>query len=134
MEADITIDQLDPEKMDMIVLPGGMGGVRSLSASPAVAEALIYAQKHEKFIAAICAAPTILAKLHITDGRNATCYPGCESDMGSARMVPDVPFVRDGLLITGTSAGCAVPFGLALIAALKGQETADSVAQKFVIR
>jgi len=53
--------------------------------------------------------------------------------MGSADMVC-APAVTDGKLITGTSAGCAVPFGLALIAALKGQTAAQAVAEQIVIR
>ena len=65
---------------------------------------------------------------------NATCYPGCEGGMGSANMIPDVACVRDGNLITGTSAGCAVTFGLALVEALKGKETADTIARQIVIR
>ena len=54
--------------------------------------------------------------------------------MGDALCVPNVPFVRDGKVITGTSAGCAVPFALALIEALKGKDAADTIAQQIVIR
>ena len=85
-------------------------------------------------MAAICAGPTVLADLHIPDGKKATCYPGCESGMGEAIMVPDASCVRDGKLITGASAGCAVKFGLALVEALKGKEAADTIARQIVIR
>ena len=54
--------------------------------------------------------------------------------MGSANVVSGAAAVRDGTVITGTSAGCAVPFGLALIEALKGKETANAVADQIVIR
>ena len=54
--------------------------------------------------------------------------------MGSATVVPNTSCVRDGKLITGTSAGCAIPFGLALVEALKGKETADAIARQIVIR
>ena len=90
--------------------------------------------ENNKYTAAICAGPTVLADLGITDGKNATCYPGCEDGMGNANMIPNQPCVRDGKLITGTSAGCAIPFGLMLIAALKDQQTADTIAQQIVIR
>ena len=93
-----------------------------------------YAGENGKYSAAICAGPTVLADLGIPDGKNATCYPGCEGQMGSANMVPGAAAVTDGKLITGTSAGCAIPFGLALIAALKGQEAADAIAAQIVIR
>ena len=132
--ADITISEMDLTDMEMIILPGGLGGVASARASREAMEALHFAWENDKFVAAICAGPTVLADLGITDGRCATCYPGCESGMGSANMQKDKACVRDGKLITGTSAGCAIPFGLALIEALKGEQTAKTVAEQIVIR
>ena len=134
VEADITIDQMDLTDLEMIILPGGLGGVASARASQPALDALRFAWENGKFVAAICAGPTVLADLGITDGKNATCYPGCEGGMGSANMIPDVACVRDGNLITGTSAGCAVTFGLALVEALKGKETADAITRQIVIR
>ena len=134
VEADITLEQMDLTELEMIILPGGLGGVASARASKEALEALRFAWENDKFVAAICAGPTVLADLHITDGCKATCYPGCESGMGSAQMVPDAACVRHGKLITGTSAGCATAFGLALVAALKGEETAKTVADQIVIR
>ena len=134
VEADITIDQMDLTNLEMIILPGGLGGVTSARASKPTLEALDFAWKNGKYVAAICAGPTVLADLHITDGKNATCFPGCEGGMGSANMVADAACVRDGKLITGTSAGCAIPFGLALVEVLKGKEAADAVASQIVIR
>ena len=133
IEADITIDQMDLNTMEMIILPGGLGGVASARASKEAMAALDYAWKNDRFVAAICAGPTVLADLGITDGKNATCFPGCEPQMGSANIV-NAAAVADSKLITGTSAGCAIPFGLALIAALKGQEAADKIRQQIVIR
>ena len=134
VEADITLDQLNLQEAEMIVLPGGLKGVASVRASQPAMTALRHCWEQGRFVAAICAGPTVLADLHIPDGKNATCYPGCEGQMGSANMVPDAASVRDGRLITGTSAGCAVPFGLALIEALKGREAADTIAKQIVIR
>ena len=134
IEADITIDQMDLTNLEMIVLPGGLGGVASARASRKALDALRFAWDNDKYVAAICAGPTVLADLGITDGKNATCYPGCESGMGSAKMVENAASVRDGKLITGTSAGCAIPFGLALVEALKGKEAADAIARQIVIR
>lgn len=132
--ADITLPEMDLTDLEMIVLPGGLGGVASVSASREAMDALAFAWENNKFVAAICAGPTVLAKLGITAGKNATCYPGCESDMGSANINPDAPCVRDGKLITGASAGCAVKFGLMLVEALKGAEAAKAVEQQIVIR
>jgi 4-methyl-5(b-hydroxyethyl)-thiazole monophosphate biosynthesis len=97
-------------------------------------DAVAFAWENDRFVAAICAGPTVLADLGITAGCQATCYPGCEGGMGSALMVPDAPCVRDGKLITGTSAGCAIPFGLMLIEALKGEAAAKAVKDQIVIR
>ena len=84
-------------------------------------------------IAAICAAPTILASLHITDGRRATCYPGLEDQMDAAKMIP-CGTVQDGNVITGRAAGSADEFGLACLRALKGEDTARQVASDIVYR
>lgn len=133
VEADLELSQMDLTKMEMIVLPGGLRGVASIRASETAMEAIRRAWEGGKYTAAICAGPTVLADLGIPDGKRATCYPGCEGQMGSANMV-EAPAVIDGKLITGTSAGCAIPFGLALIEALKGPEAAKAVAQQIVIR
>ncbi len=134
VEADITLEEMDLTNLEMIILPGGLGGVASISASEKAMAAIRFAYENDKFTAAICAGPTILAKLGITDGKKATCYPGCEGQMGSAHMLSGQAAVRDGKVITGTSAGCAIPFGLTLLAALKGQESADSIGKQIVIR
>lgn len=134
MEADITLDQLDLTNLEMIIVPGGRDGVAAISSCTEAMDALKFAWDNGKFVAAICAGPSVLAALGIADGKNATCYPGWEPKMGSANMIPDAACVRDGKLITGTSAGCSVPFGLALVEALKGPDTAKAVAKLMVIR
>ncbi len=132
--ADLELGEMDLTNLEGIILPGGLGGVASIKASQPALDAVKFAYENHKLVAAICAGPTVLAMLGITDGKRATCYPGCEEQMGSAVMVPDAAAVTDGNLITGTSAGCAIPFALQLITALKGQEAADNVAQQIVIR
>ena len=134
IEADIEIGEMDLTDLEMIILPGGLGGVASCRACPAAMDALKFAWDNDKYVAAICAGPTVLADLGITAGMNATCYPGCEDSMGSAIMIEDAAVVTDEKLITGTSAGCAIPFGLALVEALKGEEEADRIARQIVIR
>ena len=133
IEADILLEELDLSDCEMIVLPGGLGGVTSVRASQDAMDALRRAWDDGKFVAAICAGPTVLADLGITDGKNATCYPGCESGMGSANKVTSAA-IQDGRHITGASAGCAIPFGLKLVEALKGKDEADRIAAQIVIR
>ncbi len=134
VEADITIDEMDLTDLEMIVLPGGLGGVASVRASKPSLDALQFAWENNKYVAAICAGPTVLADLHITDGKKAVCYPGCEAQMGSATILTHIPCIQDGTVITGASAGCAVPFALALIAALKGEDAANQIKKQIVIR
>ena len=134
VEADVEIADMKLDDLEMIILPGGLGGVASCRACPAAMDALKYAWDNDKYVAAICAGPTVLADLGITAGMNATCYPGCEGSMGSAIMVEDAAVVTDENLITGTSAGCAIPFGLSLIEVLKGEDEARRIAEQIVIR
>lgn len=134
VEADILLDEVDMSALEMIILPGGLGGVASARASQGALSALKTAWEQEKYVAAICAGPTVLADLGITDHKNVTCFPSCASQMGNSNIISDAAAVQDGKLITGTSAGCAIPFGLALIEALRGKEAADSIANQIVIR
>ena len=134
VEADMELKDLDIADLEMVILPGGLGGVASIRASQEAMDVVRWAYENGKYTAAICAGPTVLADLGITDGKNATCYPGCEDDMGTAVMAENKAAVIDGKLITGTSAGCAVPFGLALIEVLKGREEAERIAKQIVIR
>ncbi len=133
-QADIELEEMDLSAMEMLVLPGGLGGVASIRGSKQAMAAIDYAYKRDKFLAAICAGPTIFGSLGLLDGRQAVCYPGCEGEMGKAIVVMDKPCIRDGKFITGTSAGCATAFALALIEALKGEEAARRIAQQIVIR
>ena len=134
VEADIALNEMDLTDLEMIVLPGGLGGVASARASQGAMDALKFAWDNDKFVAAICAGPTVLADLGITEKRNATCYPGCEAGMGNANIQSDAASVLDGKLITGASAGCAVPFALTLVEAMCGKETAESIRTQIVIR
>ena len=133
--ADLTLGEMDLTGLDMIVLPGGLGGVKHLAASREAMDVVRFAYDNDKWVAAICAAPSLLAELGITDGRKAVCYPGApiEAKMAKATLLP-LPAVQDGRVITGASAGCAIPFGLKLVEALKGPEAAQAVKDEIVIR
>ena len=116
---------------DMLVLPGGLGGVASIEGSGA-AMALVRqaAQDDGIWLAAICAAPAMLGRRGIIGaGLSAVCYPGMEGELSASGTVPcpEVPAVTDGKLITGRGPGAAFDFALALLAALRGAETAESV-------
>ena len=131
---DLTIEELDTADAEMIVLPGGLGGVASIRACGRALEAVKAVHGNGKFVAAICAGPTVLADLGLLTGRKATCYPGQIPNMRDALVVENAACVTDGKVITGTSAGTAVPFALALIEALKGADAAKVIADQIVIR
>ena len=133
VQADCTVEEMKLAEADMVILPGGLGGVQSILESETAMNFIRLAYEKNCLIAAICAAPTILAALHITDGRKATCYPGMEAQMGAARMLP-CGAVQDGNVITGRAAGSADEFGLACLRALKGEDAARQVASGIVYR
>ncbi len=133
VKADCTVEEMDLDAMELIMLPGGLGGVQSILSSAAAMDAVRYAYENGKFVTAICAAPSVLAKLGITDGKKATVYPGMEPHMGSAEMV-DANAVRDGKVITGRAPGAAMDFGYALLEALKGAETAGQIRSGMVYK
>lgn len=133
IQADMEIQDLDISDAQMVILPGGLGGVASIRSCSAAMDAVAAVWNRGGYAAAICAGPTVLADLGITEGKHATCYPGCEDGMGRC-IQETAAAVTDGKLITGASAGCAVPFGLALIEALKGPDEAQRIARQIVIR
>ena len=134
VEADMTIDELDASDAEMIVLPGGLGGVASIRGCEKALEAVRAVYEMDGYVAAICAGPTVLADLGLLTGVKATCYPGQIPNMRDAAVVENAACITDGKIITGTSAGTAVPFALALIEALKGGEEAKRIADQIVIR
>lgn len=134
VEADIPIGELDASDAEMIVLPGGLGGVASIRGCNKALEAVKAVFDAGRYVAAICAGPTVLADLGLLTGVRATCYPGQIPNMKDAQVVENAACVTDGKIITGTSAGTAVPFALALIEALKGPDAARAIADQIVIR
>lgn len=116
---------------DMVVLPGGLGGVASIEGS-AAAMALVRqcAGDPSMWLCAICAAPTLLARAGLIGaGNRAVCYPGMEGELtaAGAAALMDQSAVVDGHLITGRAPGAAFDFALVLLAALKGPEAAETV-------
>lgn len=116
---------------DMVVLPGGLGGVASIEDCPA-AMALVRQAREDAslWLAAICAAPTLLARADlIGPGVQAVCYPGMEGEMTQKGVTAlmDQPAVVDGHLVTGRGPGAAFDFALTLLEVLAGAETAQQV-------
>ena len=125
--ADIEISEVDAESMDLLMLPGGAGH-EILDASNAVHALISYAVGHGIYISAICAAPSILGKKLILEGKKATCFPGYEKYLYGADITGEKAVV-DGKIITGKGAGAAADFGFAMLEILKGKETADKIKE-----
>lgn len=131
--ADCVAEETDLTEAEMIVLPGGLDGVNSILGSKPVLNAVAAVYDNGGYAAAICAGPTVLAKLGITDGKRVTCYPGCESKMGSAIPCRENAVI-DGRVITGKAPGTAYDFALALIEVLCGKAAAEKVVSGAVYR
>ena len=134
VRADIKVEDAALSEGDTVVLPGGMGGVASIEGSRA-AMALVREAAEKYRVAAICAAPTLLARAGLLKkGARCVCYPGMEGELSAAGAVPqmDRSTVVDGSLITGRGPGSAFDFGLALVEALAGADAARAVAAGLV--
>lgn len=123
--ADITIDDIDRDAMEMLVLPGGSGHV-NLDKSDKVHNLIDYAAENDKYIAAICASPSILGKKGLLRGHRAVCFPGFEKYLEGAEVL-DTRTAVSGKFITANGAGSAIAFGYELLKILKGAEAADKV-------
>lgn len=124
--ADKTLDQITVEQEDMIVLPGGMKGVRGLEATEALVKLLKTHKDNQGWLAAICAAPIVPGKLGFYEGVKATCYPGLEQELSGAK-VSQEDVVIDGKFVTSRGPGTALPFAYALLSIIKGPEVAQQV-------
>lgn len=107
--------------LDMIILPGGMPGTLNLENNKYVIEAIDYCEKNNKYIAAICAAPSILGHKGLLNGKEATCFPGFEEQLIGAALSDKMVCV-DGNIITAKGAGVALEFGLKLVEILISSE------------
>ena len=131
--ADITVDELSDSTPDMVILPGGMPGTKNLDANETVHKAIADAVKNGAYLCAICAAPMILGKLSLLVGKKATCFPGFEEYLAGA-IVTGQKVAVDGRIITAKGMGAAVEFGLAIVAALKDEATADELAKAIMFK
>ena len=100
----------------MLILPGGMPGTNYLRDSEKVRDAILKYNEQGKYLAAICAAPTIYGEMGLLKGKKATCYPGMEDGLKGATFTGDYASVAvDGNFITSRGVGTAIDFSLALI-------------------
>lgn len=126
---DITIDQVNVEQMEGLLLPGGMPGTNNLYASDAVRNFITLAVEQKLLIGAICAAPSILGRMGVLRRRHATCFPGFENFLLDA-VVTQRSVTVDGNLITAKGAGVSLEYAFELTKYLKGEEKAKKIAEQ----
>ena len=127
---DMSLDQALHQEYDMVALPGGQPGADNLNADQRIHTLLARMAKDEKYIAAICAAPKVLAKAGLLEGRRATSFPGSLNQAHLAGVqYQETPVVQDGHIITSRGPGTAMDFALRLIEILVGKVKRDQVEQ-----
>jgi 4-methyl-5(b-hydroxyethyl)-thiazole monophosphate biosynthesis len=123
VEADKTIDAIDWDSYDMLVLPGGMPGTLNLEACEELMSQVDRFYEAGKYIGAICAAPSIFGHRGLLKGRKACCYPSFESHLEGADVAED-SVCKDGHVVTSRGMGTAIDFGLAIVEIFCGSEKA----------
>ena len=133
--ADVLFENAEFSDTQMFVLPGGMLGTLHLKAYKPLGELLKNACTQGKYVAAICAAPTVLGSLGLLEGKKATCYPSAdlEAQLTGAQHLT-VPVVTDGNIITSRGMGTAIDFGAVLTEKLFGQERAEQLLESIVYK
>ena len=132
--ADAELGKLDGKSFHMLVLPGGMPGTKHLSEDPRVIALVRSMHAAGKHVAAICAAPTVLAQAGILKGLPATCYPGFQDQLGGARSEPDQRVVRAGKVLTSQGPGTAIEFALEIVRELLGAARAAELESAMIVR
>ena len=130
---DKTIDEINFENYEMIVLPGGPG-TENYMKSEKLLEKLKEFSINRK-LGAICAAPTILSALGILNGKQAICFPACEPDLiKDGAIIVNQDVVKDNNIITSRGAGTAIDFSLALIEELLGKNKSHEIRKEILYK
>lgn len=132
LKADFLFENANLDSYDAYAIPGGIPGTPNLKAHQGVCDTLLRAYESGKLVAAICAGPTVLGSLGILDGKNATCYPGCEDGLGMAKYVTDCKAITDGNVITSRGLGTALDYGLEIVKYFLGEDVTRELAVKIV--
>ncbi|MDO4500323.1 MAG: DJ-1/PfpI family protein [Erysipelotrichaceae bacterium] len=122
-KTDLLIDEFDGKEYDCVVLPGGLPGTKNLEADTRVQNIIDEFVKEDKYIAAICAAPSILNHKGLLKDEKFTCFPGWECELKSSGQKA----VKEGKIITGKGLGATFEFAYEIIKALDSEEKAQSV-------
>ena len=130
--ADLLFEEADYQKCEMIVLPGGMPGTANLGNHQGLAKQLTEFSNEGKWLAAICAAPSVLGKMSLLKGKRATSYPGYKEQMIGAEYTEE-RVVRDGKIVTSRGPGTAIEFSLKLVELLKDAQTSELIREAMIV-
>lgn len=132
-KAEVQLDGTD--ESDVMIFPGGMPGTRNLAENGEIINFMRLHYAEGGAVAAICAAPgLVVSQLPSLQGKHFTCFDGFEdAPVARGGIYEQKPAVRDGNLITGRGAGCAVEFGLAILAHIEGEEAAAAVRHSLML-
>ncbi|WP_305117964.1 DJ-1 family glyoxalase III [uncultured Adlercreutzia sp.] len=133
VEADKLVEDVDLATYDVVIVPGGSVGVENLAKCQALAEDLRKRMADDRPVASICAGPTILADLGLLEGREAVCYPGCQTNFPEGVYQAGSDIAVDGNLITATGPAVALVFGIAILNALMGDAVAAEVGKGMLL-
>lgn len=129
---DMMFADIEKDGYDMVVLPGGAGH-KKLEAHEGLMALVDEYLAMDKYVAAICASPSILGRRGILKGKRACCFPSFEEHLQGAEVSFDKVCV-DGKVITSRGMGTSIDFALAIIGALEGAELAEKKAKEIVYR
>jgi len=125
--ADVTIDEVNEKQLNSVILPGGAGH-KNLEASEKVITLLKNSYNNDKYIFAICAAPSILGKLGLLENKKATAYPGYEKYLEGADISSEDVCV-DGKIITSRGPGTAHKFAYKIVEILSNKALANQLQE-----
>jgi len=132
VRADILVEDVDFSKADMIILPGGRTGTHNMQKNEIVLnQCRTFAES--KIVAAICAAPSILAGLGLLDGKKATCHPDYEEKMAGAILINESVVIADNI-ITGQGLGATFLFSFKLVSMLCGEDEENIIKRAICYR
>lgn len=126
IQADVPFKDAEPDNFDAVVVPGGMPGSTNLRDNSDVISFIQDVYSRGGYAAAICAAPIVLARAELLQGKKYTCAPGFEKEITGAIYQTD-PVVADGKIITARGASCAIPFALKLVEILDDPQKAETL-------
>lgn len=128
MVPDITLSQVKLDELDLILLPGGLGGTNRMIENKTVLELLVNANKQQKTLAAICAAPLVFKKAGIINNRQITSHPATSEDFKELNYQRK-RVVVDSNIITSRAPGTTFEFALTVISQILGEKKSQEINQ-----